>query len=96
MKRADEILARRQIDAGLAADRRIDHREQGRRHLHEGDAAHPAGRAETGEIADHAAAEREDRRIAARLHRRKRVEHARDRIESLVRLAVGQDQLCDM
>ena len=64
MKRADEILARRRVDAGLAADRRVDHREQARRHLHVRHAAHERRGDEAGEVADHAAAERDDRRVA--------------------------------
>ena len=64
MEGADQILAVAGIDAGLAADRRIDLRQQRRRHLHEVEAAPHAGRGIAGEIADHAAAER-DHQIAA-------------------------------
>ena len=49
------------VDAGLAADRGIDLRQERGRHLDEVHAApHDACR-ETGEVADHAAAERNDR-----------------------------------
>ena len=61
---ADQVLAVRRVDAGLAADRRVDLRQQRRRHLHEIDAAAHAGRGKAGEIADDAAAERDDQ-IAA-------------------------------
>ena len=64
MKRADEILAARVVDAGLAADRRIHLREQRGRDLHEGDAALVTGGGEAGHVADHAAAERDDAGIA--------------------------------
>ena len=39
MEDADEVLALRRVDAGLAADRAIDLREQGRRNLDEANAA---------------------------------------------------------
>ena len=66
VERSDHVLAERVIDAGLAADRRIHLREQRRRHLHE---RHPAlvdRRGEAGDVADHAAAERHERRRALR------------------------------
>ena len=60
MEDADEVLAAAGVDAGLAADRGIDLREQRRRHLDEAHAApHDAG-GKAGEVADHAAAEGED------------------------------------
>ncbi len=64
MKRADQILALRGVDAGLAADRGVHLRQQRRRHLHEVEAAPHAGGGKAGKIADHAAAERDDQ-IAA-------------------------------
>src|SRR6185312_14465339 len=64
VKGADQVLAVARIDAGLAADRRVDLRQQRGRHLHEIDAAAYARRGEAGEIADDAAAER-DHQIAA-------------------------------
>ncbi len=61
---ADEVLAVRRVDAGLAADRRIHLRQERSRHLHEIHAApHDTGH-EAGKIADDTAAERHDR-IAA-------------------------------
>ena len=54
-----------EVDRGLAADRGIDHRQQGGGQLHEAHAAHPAGGREAGEVADHAAAEREHGGVAA-------------------------------
>ncbi len=61
---ADQVLALRRVDAGLAADRGIDLGEQRGRHLHEIEAAPHARRREAGKIADDAAAER-DHEIAA-------------------------------
>jgi hypothetical protein len=64
VKAADEVLAQRMIDGHLAADTGVDLREQACRHLHERDAAHIGCGHEAGEIADHASAQREDRRPA--------------------------------
>ncbi len=56
---ADQILALRCVDAGLASDRGVHLCQQCRRHLHEAHAAaHDAG-GKAREIADHAAAERD-------------------------------------
>ena len=74
MEGADQVLALRQVDRGLAADRGVDHRQQCRRQLHAVDAAHPAGRGEAGQIADHATAERDHGGIARRAQRGQRVQ----------------------
>ena len=60
MERADQILALRRVDAGLAADGGIDLRKQRRRDLHEAHAAAEDARGKAGKVADHAAAERDD------------------------------------
>ena len=60
-----EVLPRFQIYADLAADGRIDLREQRRRDLYEIHAAQNRRRGEASEVSDHAAAERYDR-VAAR------------------------------
>ncbi len=73
MKRAEQVLALRRIDAGLAADRRIHLRQQRGRHLHEIHAAAQDRRREAGEIADHAAAERNDEIVALDLRRDQRL-----------------------
>src|SRR3546814_2055304 len=57
---ADQILARGDVDRGLAADATVDLREQGRRHLDEDAAALDDAACEADEIADHPAAERDD------------------------------------
>ncbi len=66
MERADHVLSERVIDAGLPAHRRVDLRKQRRRHLHERHAALIDRRGETGEVADDAAAERDQRRRRVR------------------------------
>ena len=88
VKRSDQVLAERVIDAGLPADRAVDLREQGRRHVHDRDAAQVRRRGEADEIADHAAADRDDHRRAIRLGLDQRIEQPRDGIEVLVALAV--------
>ena len=70
VERADHVLAARVVDAGLAADRGVDLREQRGRHLHEVDAALVAGGGEAGHVADHAAAERDDAGVAVMSARR--------------------------
>ena len=64
MEGADQILAVARIDAGLAADRTVDLRQQRGRHLHIIEPAPHRCRGKAGEIADDAAAER-DHKIAA-------------------------------
>ena len=64
MERTHEVLALRQVDAGLAADRAVDHREQRGGRLHDVDAAVIDGRRETRGVADDSAAEC-DNEIAA-------------------------------
>ena len=60
MEGADQILARRRIDRGLAPHRRIDLGEQAGRDLDEVAAALEDRRREADQIADHAAAQRDD------------------------------------
>ncbi len=64
MEGAEQVLALRRVDAGLAADRGIDLRQQRGRHLHEIDAAAHDRRRKAGEIADHAAAQRDHEIVA--------------------------------
>ncbi len=64
MEQADQILALRRVDAGLAADRAIHLRQQGRRRLHEIDAAQQNAGGETNEVADDAAAQRDQQGAA--------------------------------
>ena len=76
MERADQVLALAGVDRGLAADRRIDLRQQRRRHLHVVDAAPDQRRGKAGEIADHAAAERHHQIVALDPRRHQRVADA--------------------
>ena len=59
-ERADQILALREIDTGLAADRGVDLGEQRGRHLHHGNAAVIDGGREPSDIAHHTAADGHD------------------------------------
>jgi hypothetical protein len=78
------------VHAGLAADRGVHLGEQRRRHLHVVHASLVAGRRETRDIADDPATERCDAGIAVHPVLDERVEDARQRVEGLVLLAVGQ------
>src|SRR3546814_8516685 len=60
MEGADQILAGRHVDPGLAADRGVDLGEEGGRDLDEMAATINDRRGETDEVADHAAAEGDD------------------------------------
>ena len=60
IKGTDEVLARAGVDRRLAADRRIDLREQGRRDLNDRAAALDDGSRKAGDVADDAAAKRDD------------------------------------
>jgi hypothetical protein len=93
VKRADHVLAERMIDPGLAADRRIDLRQQAGRDLHERHAALITGGGEPGHVADHAAAQGDDGGAPVATGREQRIENARQRRQRLMLFAVGQDDL---
>jgi hypothetical protein len=95
MERADQVLAGRDVDRGLAAHRRIDHRQQGGRQLHAVHAAHPAGGGETGEITDHAAAEGEHAGVAGGAERGQRFDRTAELGQRLGGFARGQHVLAD-
>ena len=61
IERADQVLAERMVDADLAADRAVHLREQRRRHMHQRDAPQVGRRREARHVADHAAAEGDER-----------------------------------
>ncbi len=88
---ADHVLAERVVDRGLAADGRIDLREQGRRHLDERDAALIDRRGKAGDVADHTAAQRDDRGASLAAVLEQRIENRIERLPVLVVLAIGQD-----
>ena len=91
MEGADQVLALRRVDAGLAADGGVDLRQQRGRHLHEGHAAaHDAG-GEARQIADHAAAERDHADRGARAPSREAFAQPGQGREALRRLAGWED-----
>ena len=61
---ADQVLAHRHVDPGLAADRAVDLGQQGRRDLHEIDPAQQGRRGKAGHVADDAAAQGHQHRAA--------------------------------
>ena len=87
---ADEVLALARIDRGLAADGAVDLREQRRGRLDEVDAAQQKARGEAGDVADHAAAQRDDQRAAFRAQVEQAVEQAAELVPVLGRLARRQ------
>ena len=92
---ADEVLAGGKVDARLATDGAVDHREQGGRELVEIDAALIGSGREAGEVADDAATEREDRAVAGHAVGGEEIPDAREFGGRLGRLAVrgrGEDR----
>lgn len=91
-KGADPVLALRDVDRGLAADRGIHHCQQRGRQLHAVDAAHPARCGESGHVADHAAAERVHAAVAGCAHVCERGDDAVEIVERLGGFTGGQHQ----
>ena len=91
IERADEVLAGRHVDAGLAADRAVDLSQQRGGDLDEIDAAQQDRRRETGKIADHAAAQRDNLRRALAACRDHGVQHMRKLRDILAGLAGRND-----
>ncbi len=88
VERADHVLAERVVDAGLAAHRRVDLREQRRRHLHERHAALVDRRRESRDVADDAAAQRDQRGRALGAQFEQPRHHRLQRLPVLVGFAV--------
>ena len=65
MERTDQVLARIGVDSGLAADRGVDHAEQGGGHVHDVDPTQPGGGGETGDVGGRSPAEADDGVLAA-------------------------------
>ena len=80
------------VDAGLAADRGVDLREQRGRNLHERHAALVDRGGEPGDVADDAASQRNDGGRPLRLLLEKPRQHVVQRIPALVDLAVGDEE----
>ena len=83
MNRADEILARVGVHAGLSADRAVDHREQRGGDLHMRNASQINRRDESGEIADNSAAETDDERLSIQTGNQHLLADLADTIERL-------------
>ena len=88
-ERADEVLALRQVDAGLAADRRVDHPQQRRGHVDHRHAAMPHRGGEAGDVGDHPAAEADDDVVAGEADAGEPSAQRLDRGQRLVLLAVA-------
>ncbi len=93
VERADHVLAERMVDPGLAAHRRIDLRQQRGGNLDEGHAALVARRREPGHVADHPAAQRDQRGLALGALGQQRIENQVQRFPVLVCFAVRQHHL---
>ena len=89
VERADEVLALVRVDAGLAADGRVDHAEHGRRHLHDADAAQPGGGDEAGEVGDRSPAEADDGVGAGEVGLAEHLPAERGDLDALAGLGVG-------
>ena len=86
---ADHVLAHGVVHAGLAADAAVDHGEERGGHLDEGNAAHERCCSKAGKIADHAAAEGDQRRFAVEAVREQRGIDGVRPVEVLVLFSVG-------
>ena len=96
MEGANQILAARVVDAGLASNRGIHLRQEGRWHLSIGDAPLIARRREPGHIAHNSAAQGDHRAVPAEAVGHQHVEESRDVRECLVGFAVWQDGFNDV
>ena len=83
VKCAHQIFARLQVNADLSADGAVHLRQQGRRYLHERDAAQISRRDKSGQIADHAAAQRDNKRFSFEPVHRQLVITALNRFQAL-------------
>ena len=84
---ADQVFAVAGVDPGLTADRAVDLGEQRGRDLHVVEAAQQDRRGEAGDVADHPAAERDQRRLASDALRQDLVEQVVEPGHALGRLA---------
>ena len=91
VERANQVLAERVVDTDLPANRAVHLGEERGRHVHQRDAAQVARRRETGQIANDAAAERNERRRTIRVGTDERVVDPRHGRELFEPFAVGND-----
>src|SRR5262245_57255733 len=89
MKSAHQVLSGGKIDAGLAADRGIYLRQKCRRHLHKRQSAQVNRRPEPGQIADHAAAEFQDKLVSFKAVFAEECDRFLQHAKRLVTLAFG-------
>ena len=80
------------VDPDLAADRAVDLGEQSRRHHDQGKPASERGRDKAGEVADHAASQGDDQRVAIGLATYQFIVQPRRLAERLGRLTRGNDR----
>jgi hypothetical protein len=90
MERANQVLAERMVHTNLAADGAVDLRQERGRNLHQRDPAQKRRRRKARRIAQHPAAERDDRAAAIGSGSDERFVYARHRGQRLVSLAIGQ------
>ena len=90
VERADQVFRRVEVDAGLAAEGGIDLRRHRSGYLDDRETAQIGRRGEAGEVADDAAAEREDRACTVERGGREPVVNLLERGERFARLA-GRD-----
>ena len=91
VKRANHVLANGVVDGGFTAHRRVHLREQGRGHLHKGDATHVASGGKPSHVAHHAAAQSEQHGFAVSALAQQGVKNEVERLPVFVAFAVGQD-----
>ena len=84
------------VDAGLAAHRGVDLRQQRGGYLDEVDAPLVAGRRKAGHVADHAAADGNQAAVPIEPVLQQGVEDPVEDVQILVFLAVGQNHLRDL
>ncbi len=89
---ADEVLAGGEVDAGLAAEGRVDLGEEGGGQADVADAAHVDGGEEAGDVADDAAAEGEEDGVAVGAGEGELLGEGFDLGEALVALAGGEEE----
>ena len=92
----DHVLAKRVVDRGLAAHRRIDLRQQRGGHLHKGHAPHVACCSEAGHVAHHATAQGEHHGLAITAVSQQGIEDEVQRFPGLVRLSIRQADGVDL
>ena len=95
MEGADHVLAARVIDRGLAADRRVDLREQRGRDLQERDAALIDGGGKACEVAHDPAAQGDEQRVAPAACREQGVEDAFQHLPALGLFAIRNRHVND-